>query len=147
MTWIIVAAVVVIFIIGYRLMTTDTRKAIASLAHLLKINPLLVETMLQEMGTQQSQIFVQEVNNGYAGEMRKAAYLLFIFHTFIKNQDESNIVFWRHKLLQADLSPMLSAEHSDAALFYFAELDIDSFELAQFRRSYNQTFNQLTLAS
>ena len=49
-------------------------------------------------------------------------------------------------LLRAGLSPELHAEHTEAALFYFAELDIDAFELAQFRRAYNERFNREALA-
>jgi hypothetical protein len=78
--------------------------------------------------------------------MHQAAYLLFIYLTFIKQADDEQIALWRDVLLRAGLSPELHAEHTEAALFYFAELDIDAFELAQFRRAYNERFNREALA-
>ncbi|WP_116300375.1 DUF1198 family protein, partial [Escherichia coli] len=65
MTWIILAALIVVFIIGYRILTSDTRKAIDSLAHLLRVKPMLIESMIQEMGSRQSQTFIRMLNNGY----------------------------------------------------------------------------------
>ncbi|EPF6559549.1 MULTISPECIES: DUF1198 family protein [Serratia] len=146
MTWIILAALIVVFIIGYRILTSDTRKAIDSLAHLLRVKPMLIESMIQEMGGRQSQTFIRMLNNGYTEEMHQAAYLLFIYLTFIKQADDEQIALWRDVLLRAGLSPELHAEHTEAALFYFAELDIDAFELAQFRRTYNERFNREALA-
>lgn len=138
MTWIILAALIVVFIIGYRILTSDTRKAIDSLAHLLRVKPMLIESMIQEMGGRQSQTFIRMLNNSYTEEMHQAAYLLFIYLTFIKQADDEQIGHWRDVLLHA--------EHTEAALFYFAELDIDAFELAQFRRAYNERFNREALA-
>ncbi|EIH8434170.1 DUF1198 family protein, partial [Escherichia coli] len=121
-------------------------KAIDSLAHLLRVKPMLIESMIQEMGGRQSQTFIRMLNNGYTEEMHQAAYLLFIYLTFIKQADDEQIALWRDVLLRAGLSPELHAEHTEAALFYFAELDIDAFELAQFRRAYNERFNREALA-
>lgn len=107
---------------------------------------MLIESMIQEMGGRQSQTFIRMLNNGYTEEMHQAAYLLFIYLTFIKQADDEQIALWRDVLLRAGLSPELHAEHTEAALFYFAELDIDAFELAQFRRAYNERFNREALA-
>lgn len=142
MTWIIIAALVVVFIIGYRIMTSDMRKAIDLLSSLLKIKSAICESMIQEMGSRQGQVLVRAISNGYAEEVRKAAYLLFIYQTFVKDPSESNVSAWRETLLRAGLSPVLSAEHTQTALFYLAELELDAFELAQFRRMYNESFNQ-----
>lgn len=141
MTWIIFAVLIVVFIVGYRVLTSDTRKAIDTISNLLKIKPIYIESMLQEMGPRQTQMFIRSTSNGSAEEVRKAAYLVFIYHTFIKNPSDENVELWRNTLIRAQISPILAAEHTDAALFYFAELDLDAFELAQFRRHYNLHFN------
>ena len=145
MIWIMLAAIVVVFIVGYWFMTADTRKANDSLASLLKIKPVYIDSMLLEMGKRQSQMFIRSISGGYAEEIRKAAYVVFIYQTFIKDASEENIVRWRNILVRAHLPPQLSSEHAELALFYFAELDIEPFELAQFRRDYNQTYNQIHL--
>ena len=145
MIWIMLAAIVVVFIVGYWFMTADTRKANASLASLLKIKPVYIDSMLLEMGKRQSQMFIRSISGGYAEEIRKAAYVVFIYQTFIKDASEENIIRWRNILVRAHLPPQLSSEHAEQALFYFAELDIEPFELAQFRRDYNQTYNQIHL--
>ena len=145
MIWIMLAAIVVVFIVGYWFMTADTRKANASLASLLKIKPVYIDSMLLEMGKRQSQMFIRSISGCYAEEIRKAAYVVFIYQTFIKDPSEENIVRWRNILVRAHLSPQLSSEHAELALFYFAELDIEPFELAQFRRNYNETYNQIHL--
>ncbi|CNI19539.1 Protein of uncharacterised function (DUF1198) [Yersinia aldovae] len=142
MTWIIIAVLIVVFIVGYRVLTSDTRKAVDTLANLLKIKPIYIESMLQEMGQRQTQMFIRSTSNGYAEDVRKAAYLIFIYQTFIKDASDENIIQWRNILLRSHISPELTAEHTDSALFYFAELDLDAFELAQFRRNYNSQFNQ-----
>lgn len=72
------------FIVGYRVLTSDTRKAIDTISNLLKIKPIYIESMLQEMGPRQTQMFIRSTSNGSAEEVRKAAYLVFIYHTFIK---------------------------------------------------------------
>ncbi|CNK07002.1 DUF1198 domain-containing protein [Yersinia aldovae] len=142
MTWIIIAVLIVVFIVGYRVLTSDTRKAVDTLANLLKIKPIYIESMLQEMGPRQTQMFIRSTSNGYAEDVRKAAYLIFIYQTFIKDASDENINQWRNILIRSHISPVLTAEHTDSALFYFAELDLDAFELAQFRRNYNSQFNQ-----
>ncbi|MDN0123419.1 DUF1198 domain-containing protein [Yersinia aleksiciae] len=142
MTWIIIAVLIVVFIVGYRVLTSDTRKAVDTLANLLKIKPIYIESMLQEMGQRQTQMFIRSTSNGYAEDVRKAAYLIFIYQTFIKDPSDENVMQWRNTLVRAHISPMLTTEHTEAALFYFAELDLDAFELAQFRRHYNLHFNQ-----
>lgn len=147
MIWIIIAALCATFIIGYLVLTSDTRKAIASLARFLKVKPTLIESMMQEMGSRNSQAFIRMLNNGYTEEMHQAAYLLFLYLTFIKQADDQQIDLWRETLLRAGLSGVLYAEHTEAALFYFAELDLDAFELAQFRRAYNERYNRISIAS
>ena len=142
MTWIIIAVLIVVFIVGYRVLTSDTRKAVDTLANLLKIKPIYIESMLQEMGQRQTQMFIRSTSNGYAEDVRKAAYLVFIYQTFIKDPSDENVMQWRNTLIRSHISPTLTAERTEAALFYFAELDLDAFELAQFRRNYNLQFNQ-----
>lgn len=145
MIWITIAALIAVFLIGYRVMTADTRKANDSLASLLKIKPMYIESMLLEMGKRQSQMFVRSISGGYAEQIRKAAYVVFIYQTFIKDASDENIAHWREILVRAHLSPELESEHAELALFYFAELDLEPFELAQFRRHYNETFNRIHL--
>lgn len=142
MIWLILAVLVIVFIIGYLILNSDTRKAMRSMATLLKISPLSIELMLQEMGNRQSQALVQLINEGYSEQIKKAAYLIFIYQTFIKDPSDANIALWHTMLLRAHLSPQLNAEHTEAALFYFSEFDLDAFELAQFRRNYNHYYNQ-----
>jgi uncharacterized protein YneF (UPF0154 family) len=140
MTWIIIAALIVVFIVGYYFLTSDTRKAIDLLAHLLKIKPILIESMVQEMGSRNGQTFILRLNHGYTEEIHQAAYLLFIYQVFIKQADDTQMERWREILRRAGLSGELNAEHTEAALFYFAELDVDAFELARFRRGYNERY-------
>lgn len=145
MIWIMIAALVAVFVVGYWFMTADTRKANDSLASLLKIKTVYIDSMLLEMGQRQSAMFIRSISGGYAEEIRKAAYIVFIYQTFIKDSSDENIAHWRNVLVRAHLDPQLSSEHAELALFYFAGLDIEPFELAQFRRRYNETFNQLPL--
>ena len=104
MTWIIIAVLIVVFIVGYRVMTSDTRKAIDTLANLLKIKPIYIESMLQEMGQRQTQMFIRSTSNGYAEDVRKAAYLVFIYQTFIKDPSDENVMQWRNTLIRSHIS-------------------------------------------
>ena len=145
MIWIMLAAIVVVFIVGYWFMTADTQKANDSLASLLKIKPVYIDSMLLEMSKRQSQMFIRSISGGYAEEIRKAAYVVFIHQTFIKDPSAENMVRWRNILVRAHLPPQLSREHAERALFSFAELDIEHCELAQVRRDYNKTDKQVHL--
>lgn len=143
MTWIIITALIVVFITGYYFLTSDTRKAIDLLANFLKVKPIMIESMILEMGNRNSQVFIRKLSNGYTEEIHQAAYLFLIYQTFIRQSDDIQIERWRESLRRVGLSGELNAEHTEAALFYFAELDIDVFELARFRRAYNERYTQV----
>lgn len=145
MTWIIIAALIVVFIAGYYFLTSDTRKAIDLLANFLKVKPIMIESMIQEMGSRNGEVFIRKLNNGYTEEIHQAAYLFLIYRAFIRQSDDVQIERWRETLRRAGLLGELNAEHTEAALFYFAELDIDVFELARFRRSYNERYTQISI--
>lgn len=144
MTWIIIVVLILVFIVGYRTLTSDARKTVNTLSNLLKIKSIYIEFMLQDMGSYQAQMFITSTNNGYLNDVRKAVWVVFIYHTFIKDPSEKNVAKWRNILVHSHIAPLLTSEYIEAALFYFAQLQPDPFELAQFRRAYNANFNQDT---
>lgn len=50
MIWLILATFVVVFIVGFRVLTSDTRRAIRRLSERLNIDVVPIESMIDQMG-------------------------------------------------------------------------------------------------
>ena len=59
MIWIMLATVVVVFVVGFRVLTSGTRRAIRRLSERLNIDVVPVESMIDQMGKVQGEAFLQ----------------------------------------------------------------------------------------
>ena len=59
MIWLTLTTLVVVFIIGFRVLTSDSRRAIRRLSERLAITPVPVETMIDQMGKSAGAEFIQ----------------------------------------------------------------------------------------
>lgn len=59
MIWLILATFVVVFIVGFRVLTSDTRRAIRRLSERLNIDVVPIESMIDQMGKTAGGEFLQ----------------------------------------------------------------------------------------
>ena len=50
MVWIMLATLAVVFVVGFRILTSDSRRAIKRLSERLGITPMPVESMIDQFG-------------------------------------------------------------------------------------------------
>ena len=50
MIWLMLATLVVVFVVGFRVLTSDSRRAVRRLSERLNIQTLQVESMIDQMG-------------------------------------------------------------------------------------------------
>lgn len=57
MIWIMLATLVVVFVVGFRVLTSGSRRAIHRLSERLNIDVVPVESMIDQMGKVQGRLF------------------------------------------------------------------------------------------
>ncbi|MEA9392063.1 DUF1198 family protein [Acerihabitans sp. TG2] len=140
MIWLILATLVVVFIIGFRILNSDARRASQALTHRLNIEPLYVESMLSQMGKIPGGEFVNYLLHNSESHIGNAASVLLIYQTFIIDDEEQNLVFWQSLLRKARLPSELTPTHTRMALSFLRELEPEAEELSAFRQRYNALF-------
>lgn len=141
MIWLILATLVVVFIIGFRILNSDSRRASHALTHRLNIEPLYVDSMLSQMGKIPGGEFVNYLLPNSEAHIGNAAGVLLIYQTFIIDDAEQNLVFWHALLRKARLPSELTSTHTRLALSFLRELEPDAEELSAFRQRYNALFS------
>ncbi|MBW7982013.1 DUF1198 family protein [Enterobacillus tribolii] len=143
MTWLILATIAVVFVVGFRVMTSETRRAAQALTRRLNIEPLYVESLLNQMGKAAAGDFTRYIVQGGESHLGNAAAVLLIYQSFIINPSDESQTFWRGVLRKAHLPAELTQEHVRLTLTFLRELDVDAAELSQFRSQYNARFTVL----
>jgi len=140
MIWLILATLIVVFIIGFRILGSDSRRASKALTQRLNIEPLYVESMLSQMGKVPGGEFVNYLLHNSEAHIGNAAGVMLIYHTFIVDESEQNLVFWHGLLRKARLPTALTPKHTRLALSFLRELEPQASELNAFRQRYNALF-------
>lgn len=140
MIWLMLITLVVVFIFGFRVLSASDRRVVQAITKRLNIDPVYVESMMLNMGKQESDTFVRYVHRGGEVHMANAAAVLLIYQTFIIEGTDNNLIFWHNILRKAMLPGSLSVEHIRLALSFFRELAPDSHEMREFRHYYNARF-------
>ncbi len=143
MIWLILATLVVVFIIGFRILNSGSRRASQALNKRLNIGPLYVESMLSQMGKVPGEEFVNYLLHNSEGHLGNAAVVLLIYHAFIVDDAEQNLEFWHGLLRKARLPTALTPKHTRLALSFLRELEPEADELNAFRQRYNALFAPL----
>ncbi|XBS70315.1 DUF1198 family protein [Acerihabitans sp. KWT182] len=140
MIWLMLATLVVVFLIGFRILNSDSRRASQALTKRLNIEPVYVESMLSQMGKSAGGEFIRYLLHGDEGHLGNAAGVLLIYQTFIIDESGESLEFWHSVLAKARLPAELSHKHVRLALSFLRELEPEADELAAFRLRYNARF-------
>lgn len=144
MIWLMLATLVVVFFIGFRVLHSRSRRALRALTKRLNIDPVYVESLVSLMGKEAGEEFVDYLSRETEAHLANGASVLFIWQVFIVDESEESIAFWRGVLRKAYLPTELSGEHVRLALNFLRELEPDAHEMQAFRHRYNERFSPQT---
>lgn len=99
MIWLILATFVVVFIVGFRVLTSDTRRAIRRLSERLNIDVVPIESMIDQMGKTAGGEFFTVSASSDESHLQNAAQVLLIWQMVIVDGGDQNLQRW-HRLLQ-----------------------------------------------
>ena len=125
MVWIMLATLAVVFVVGFRVLTSDSRRAIKRLSERLGITPMPVESMIDQFGKTPGNEFIRYLERPDEAHLQNAAQVL---HT------------WHRMLRKARLAAPITDAQIRLALGFMREIEPDPQELDAFQLRYNQLF-------
>lgn len=143
MIWLILATLVVVFLVGFRIVNSDSRRASQALTKRLNIAPVYVESMISQMGKSAGAEFVSYVLHNGEAHLGNAAGVLLIYQTFIVDDADDSLAFWHSVLRKARLPTELTHKHVRLALSFLRELEPQADELSNYRQRYNARFTDV----
>ncbi|MDW8846032.1 DUF1198 family protein [Erwinia sp. MMLR14_017] len=140
MIWLMLATLVVVFIVGFRVLNSEARRATKALTKRLNLEPVHVESLISAMGRTAGEEFVHYLARDNEAHIANGASVLLIYQVFIVDESEESLLFWRGVLRKAYLPLELSNEHVRLAMTFLRELEPDAQEMQAFRLRYNARF-------
>lgn len=141
MIWLMLATLVVVFFVGFRVLNSQARRATKALTKRLNLEPVHVESLISAMGRTAGDEFVQYLARDNEAHIANGASVLLIYQVFIVDESDESMLFWRGVLRKAYLPTELSNEHVRLALTFLRELEPDAQEMQAFRQRYNSRFS------
>lgn len=140
MIWLMLATLVVVFLIGFRVLTSDSRRAIRRLTDRLNIQPVPVESMIDQMGKSAGNEYLSYLTRPDEAHLQNAAQVLLIWQVSIVDSSEQNLVYWRRLLQKARLATPVTDAQIRLAQGFLRELEPDRADLNNFQMRYNALF-------
>ena len=137
MIWLMLLTLVVVFIVGFRVLTSDSRRAVKRLSERLAITPVAVESMMVQMGKDASSEFLTLLARPGETALMHGAQTLLIWQLFIIDASDSNLVTWHRILQRARLASPLSDAQIRLAFSLLRELEPEMDEMKLFQQRYN----------
>ncbi len=91
MVWIMLATLAVVFVVGFRVLTSDSRRAIKRLSERLGITPMPVESMIDQFGKTPGNEFIRYLERPDEAHLQNAAQVLLIWQVCIVDGSEENL--------------------------------------------------------
>ncbi|PDO89010.1 DUF1198 domain-containing protein [Kosakonia pseudosacchari] len=140
MIWLMLATLVVVFMIGFRVLTSDSRRAIRRLTDRLNIQPVPVESMIDQMGKSAGNDYLSYLTRPDEAHLQNAAQVLLIWQVSIVDSSEQNLVYWHRLLQKARLATPVTDAQIRLAQGFLRELEPDRADLNNFQLRYNALF-------
>ncbi|ANR79399.1 hypothetical protein BBB57_14670 [Kosakonia sacchari] len=140
MIWLMLATLVVVFVIGFRVLTSDSRRAIRRLTDRLNIQPVPVESMIDQMGKSAGNEYLSYLTRPDEAHLQNAAQVLLIWQVSIVDSSEQNLVYWHRLLQKARLATPVTDVQIRLAQGFLRELEPDRADLNNFQIRYNALF-------
>ena len=142
MVWIMLATLVVVFIVGFRILTSGPRRAIRRLSERLAITPEPVESMIDQLGKAQGDEYLRYLERPNEAHLQNAAQVLLIWQVCIVDGSEQTLVRWHRLLQKARLAAPITDAQIRLAMSFMRELEPDFNELNAFQHRYNALFHE-----
>ena len=140
MIWLTFATLIAVFIIGFRVLTSEPRRAVRRLSERLAITPVPVETMIDQIGKGPGAEFIRYLARPDEAHLQNAAQVLFIWDVYIVDSSERNLQYWHRILQKARLAAPITDAQIRLAQGFLRELEPDIGELNAFQMRYNTLF-------
>lgn len=140
MIWIMLATLIVVFVIGFRVLTSGTRRAIRRLSERSGIDLITVESMIDQMGKQPGNEFLQYLHRPDESHIQNAAQVLLIWQGVMIDGSQQHIQLWHRILKKARLAAPITEAQLRLALGFLREMEIEMHELRDFQVRYNSLF-------
>ncbi|AFJ47426.1 DUF1198 domain-containing protein [Shimwellia blattae] len=140
MVWLMLATLVVVFVIGFRVLTSGPRRAVRRISERLAIEPVVVESMTDQMGRSAGGEFLRYLARPNDVHLQNAVQVLLIWQAAIIDDSEHNLQHWLRLLRKARMATPLSDGHIRLAMGFLRELEPDLPTLKAFQARYNQCF-------
>ncbi len=141
MIWLMLATLVVVFVIGFRVLTSDSRRAVKRLSERLAITPVPIESMVDQMGRAPGAEFIAWLSRPDEAHLQGAAATLLVWQVCIVDGSDDNMATWHRRLQKARLAGPLSDAQLRQAMGFLRELEPDMQELQLFQARYNALFS------
>ncbi|WP_432699470.1 DUF1198 domain-containing protein [Kluyvera cryocrescens] len=142
MVWIMLATLIVVFIVGFRILTSGPRRAIRRLSERLAITPEPVESMIDQLGKAQGEEYLRYLERPNEAHLQNAAQVLLIWQVCIVDGSEQTLVRWHRLLQKARLAAPITDAQIRLAMSFMRELEPDFHELTAFQHRYNALFHE-----
>lgn len=142
MIWLILATLVVVFVVGFRILTSGSRRAIRRLSERLAITPEPVESMIDQLGKAQGDEYMRYLERPNEAHLQNAAQVLLIWQVCIVDGSETNMQSWHRRLQKGRLAAPITDAQVRLAMSFLRELEPDSNELNAFQYRYNALFHE-----
>lgn len=140
MIWLILATLVVVFAIGFRVLTSGPRRAVRRLSERLGLTPVPVESMIDQMGKVSGHEFIRYLERPDEAHLLSASQVLLVWQVGIVDGSEQNLQYWYRLLRKARLAAPLTDSHIRLALGFLRELEPDFQDINAFQQRYNTFF-------
>ena len=142
MVWIMLATLVVVFVVGFRILTSGPRRAIRRLSERLAITPEPVESRIDQLGKTQGDEYLRYLERPNEAHLQNAAQVLLIWQVCIVDGSEQTLVRWHRLLQKARLAAPITDAQIRLAMSFMRELEPDFNELNAFQHRYNALFHE-----
>jgi len=91
------ATLAVVFVVGFRVMTSGSRRAIRRLSERLGITPVPIESMIDQFGKSAGNEFIRYLERPDEAHLQNAAQVLLIWQVCIVDSSENNLLTCRKR--------------------------------------------------
>ncbi|EIL6006233.1 DUF1198 domain-containing protein [Escherichia coli] len=140
MIWIMLATLAVVFVVGFRVLTSGARKAIRRLSDRLNIDVVPVESMVDQMGKSAGDEFLRYLHRPDELHLQNAAQVLLIWQIVIVDGSEQNLLQWHRILQKARLAAPITDAQVRLALGFLRETEPEMQDINAFQMRYNAFF-------
>ncbi len=140
MIWLGLATLIVVFVVGFRVLTSDSRRAIRRLSERLGITPVPLESMIDQLGKTAGHEYLRYLERPNEAHLQNAAQVLLIWQVGSVDGSEQNLHYWYRLMQKARLGAPITEAQIRLAQGFLRELEPEISELHALQERYNTLF-------